>query len=383
MATEMGQQQDEAPRSPAGEKTMAAAGDSDEPAPSPATAEPATKPSPVAASKRTTPLLWLAILLYPPLLLVLGGFAAWFYLEPRLSASELARADVEQRTAALGQRLQALEAKVQPLAPRLDTIAGDLADVRTATMPMTQLAAKAADIEQRLLRLDQQLQQMAATHLKAEDLLERVQRLETQAVRAATLDRRLEALEASGAQAREALMQGSSIVLAAGQLARAVRDGTPFAAQLTTLKALAGRDERLAAAAAALEPFAASGVAPLAKLRAQFPAVALAVSREAGAREGEGWFDRVLHRLSTLITVRRVGPEAIEAGGTEGLLAAAEAALEAGDLAAAVDALGRLSGPEAVPASGWLAEAGARLAAEQALAQLEDRAIAYLSQVRG
>lgn len=349
----------------------------------------ATEPPPLTApAKRAWSRSFLvAYIAAVPLLVVLGAAAAWYYLDDqfnrRLEAVHAAHAQLRDSVEAAVQRVQAIEARVQPLAGRVEQMGGDIGELKTLTMPTAQLAAKAADIEQRLQRLDEQLQLMAATHLQASDLLDRMARLETNAVRSATLDQRVQSLEASGAAAREALMRGSSIVLAAGQLLRTVEDGEPFAAQLTTLRVVAAGDEQLSTAIRSLEPFAATGVPTMARLRAEFPATALAVSRAEGAARGEEWYDRIVNRISTLVMVRRTGPEAVAAGGTSGRLAAAEQALAAGALSAAVDAVAGIEGPGAAAAAPWLSEARARLTAAKALASLEDRAIAYLSQVKG
>jgi hypothetical protein len=61
-------------------------------------------------------------------------------------------------------------------------------------------------------------------------------------------------------------------------------------------------------------------------------------------------------------------------------VARAEAALEQGNLAAAVAELEGLEGAAADAAAPWLAEARARLAAQAALAALQDRATHLLSE---
>lgn len=386
MTTDNKEQQEQPPATLSNEPPPAggAMTDSDTAAPlAPAAADQPAAALTAKSAGRSNRIYLLSYIAAVPLLVALGALGAWFYFEDRFAALHADRARFEQSIDAFSQRLQAIETKVQPLAGRVEQMTGDVGELKTLTMPTAQLAAKAADIEQRLSRLDQQLAQMAATHLQASDILDRVARLETTAVRGATLDQRVQSLEATGTAAREALMRGSGIVLAVGHLARAVQDSEPFAAQLTTLKVMAGNDTALLAAVKSLEPFAAAGVPTLARLRAEFPTVALAVSRDEGAARGQEWHDRVLNRISSLVTVRRTGPEAIAAGGTPGLLATAEQALTAGELKAAVDAVGKIDGPGAKAAAGWLAEARARLAADQALAALEDRAIVYLSQIKG
>lgn len=345
--------------------------------------ETATGTAGTEPTRRSGRPLVLAAVVAVPLLIAVGAVGTWFYLQDRFMAQQTANTQLQKSLSSISDRIEVAEAKIKPLPGRIEQLSTDISDLKSLSMPTAQLAAKAADIEQRLSRLDDQLQTMSATHLKAEDLLERVERLETNAVRAASLDQRLSAMEESGAEAREALMKGSSIVLAVGHLAQVAQDSRPFTAELTTLKMLARDDEQLKAAADKLEPYAATGVPTFAKIRADFPAMAVAVTRaQSAAGDGE-WYDRALNRVASLVTVRRTGPEAQAAGGTSGLLATAEQALSADDLAAAVDAVAKIDGPAAPATQNWLKEARARLAANQALAVLEDRAITYLSKVKG
>ncbi|MGE5441771.1 MAG: COG4223 family protein, partial [Bacteroidota bacterium] len=132
-----------------------------------------------------------------------------------------------------------------------------------------------------------------------------------------------------------------------------------------------------------LEPHAISGVPTLAALRAQLPATVDAVIRATPVTAGETWTDRVMDRLASLVSIRRVGSYAIAAGGVGGIVAQAEAALQGGDLQAAVTALERLDGAPAQAASDWLQDARARLTANRVLASLQQRAIARLSTTRG
>ncbi|HKO07964.1 MAG TPA: hypothetical protein VJ487_09650, partial [Alphaproteobacteria bacterium] len=64
----------------------------------------------------------------------------------------------------------------------------------------------------------------------------------------------------------------------------------------------------------------------------------------------------------------------------DALLSRAEVRLQAGDLAAAVAALGGLSGPAADAMKPWLEGAKARLAVDAAAAELSTRALAHLAE---
>jgi uroporphyrinogen-III synthase len=80
-----------------------------------------------------------------------------------------------------------------------------------------------------------------------------------------------------------------------------------------------------------------------------------------------------------LVTVRPVGDD-VRGDTAEARVARAEAALDKGDLAAAVAELDQLEGRPAEAAADWLSRAKARLGADQAVAGLRAQATDLLSQ---
>jgi hypothetical protein len=88
------------------------------------------------------------------------------------------------------------------------------------------------------------------------------------------------------------------------------------------------------------------------------------------------WTDRVLGRLSQVVSLRRVGAEV---AGEDATARAARAEANADDLEAAVAVLEGLEGAPAEAAASWLAQARARLAAEAALAELREAALEKLA----
>lgn len=188
---------------------------------------------------------------------------------------------------------------------------------------------------------------------------------------------RLAALEARAGGADENRRE-SAFMLAVGQLRDAVRSGRPYADALGSLRTIAGDDRDAAAALAALERHAASGVADPATLRARFAAVATRIAT-AVSQPREGWFDQTLGRLSGLISVRRTGPAAAAGDGPEAAVARAELALAAGDVNGAVAALDKLTGAAADAAAPWLAGARARIAVDGAVAELDALAVGRLA----
>ncbi|MDP6343140.1 MAG: mitofilin family membrane protein [Alphaproteobacteria bacterium] len=189
------------------------------------------------------------------------------------------------------------------------------------------------------------------------------------------LAERLASLEQS-ASAGAGSSRGGALVLAAGQLHRAVLSGAPYQAPLGALAALAGDDAKVTEALATLKPWAASGVSTPQVLNDRFPAMARRVLR-AGTDEETGVWRQTLDRLSSLVTVRRVGEVAGDQ--PDAVLARAERRLADGNLAASVSELGQLQGPAAAAAADWLALAEARIATLAALDQLQARAIATMA----
>ncbi|MBK8176266.1 MAG: hypothetical protein IPK66_13685 [Rhodospirillales bacterium] len=216
-----------------------------------------------------------------------------------------------------------------------------------------------------------------------QDIGERVARLESQAAMAVNVGQQLRALEASTTAARETASKLATTVLAVGQLADTMASGTPFVRELAAVRAFGGDDTTIATAAASLEPIAAHGVPTMAALRNRFAAVADDAARAAPVVEGDGWSEQVVSRLASLVTVRRIGDNAVASGGVDGILAQAQTALSDGDLLTAVNALDQLEGAPAAAFEDWLQAANTRLQANEALSVIQQRAIARLTSAKG
>ncbi len=78
-------------------------------------------------------------------------------------------------------------------------------------------------------------------------------------------------------------------------------------------------------------------------------------------------------RVQNVVTVRQ-GDRIVLGDPASGTLAAAQTALDAGDLAGAVKQLDTLHGPAAAAMGGWLGQARALLAARDALATMQAHA---------
>lgn len=196
----------------------------------------------------------------------------------------------------------------------------------------------------------------------------------------AALSERITALE-DGTRA-DPTAPAQALVLAATQVrARLMGDG-PFAAELTALEHIAADDPAVTAAVQRLRPHAEVGVPTEAALTARFAKVAKAIVGARTSSEAEGWLGRVKDGLGGLVTVRRTDPAAIT-DEVERAVAIAEAALELGELAEAVNALSPLEGAPGDAAAAWLGDARARVEAEAALEELHRHALAALSAAGG
>ncbi len=302
-----------------------------------------------------------------------------------------AMADLERERVRISTRVQALVENVTELEQRLSAVR----QMAEAATPPTDAAVAAAES---LQRLSDRLAMLEKDQASLDALLQRISRLEQAAVGGAgddgkvtaglaeisgrmdlldgrmnPLGRRLETLEAAGVRSAGA----RAVVLAVGDLRRALATSAPFERELQAVAALARSYPPMAADIARLEPFASAGVPTLASLRRRFDAAAIGVVLAAPVVDGGGWVARAVNQVKTLITVRRVATGGAE-GGLDATLATAEASLGAGDLGAAIGLMAGLEGAPARAAAPWIKDARIRLAAERAMAGLHVTAVSLL-----
>jgi len=167
----------------------------------------------------------------------------------------------------------------------------------------------------------------------------------------------------------------AALAIAVAGLERAVNSGASFARELDTVEALAGAGEEIAV----LKQYAESGVARHDQLAESFEDAASQAMR-AGAPPAEGYFDRLMASARRIVRIRPTGE--VEGETTGAILARAEARLEAGDLAAALDELAALDPAAAAAMASWIDRARARLEAERLLAALNQQALSGLATSR-
>jgi uroporphyrinogen-III synthase len=190
-----------------------------------------------------------------------------------------------------------------------------------------------------------------------------------------------QAASASGADEQKALAaaRASAVIGIAARLSAALEPGLPFAADLGLLAPLIQGDTKLTELSASLQPLAQSGVVSRTALAAEFPAVAKAALADDLADDSFG--ERLLGKLKGLVSLRRVGAD-VQGDSVEAKLARAEAALDGGDLAKAVELVKSLPAQAARATSAWLSRAEAHVAAQRAVDQIAAHAVALLGAAR-
>jgi uroporphyrinogen-III synthase len=290
-------------------------------------------------------------------------------IEERLGKLESALADATSRIEQV--------AGAQSMAPSGTTPAPDATMIPPAPASdprVDTLLSENEALKQQIASLTERLDQMSGLDAKVGEL---APRLDALTPRLDALDQQVASLPKSNEQ-----QQAVALIVAVGELRSALAGDKSFDAELSTLDDLARNDEtlrpRLKPIVDGLAPVAESGVPTLSQLAAGFPATEIARAGEAelaGEVTDDNWLKRFWrglgHSISEVITVRPTGPD-VEGDDTLARLARAEAKLGEGDLAAAVVEVRALTGLAAEAAAEWLAQADARLAIEEAAAQLAD-----------
>lgn len=309
----------------------------------------------------------------------LSGYSFWRdWTAPPPATADLS--PLSDRIAALETREQGLRSALGSLTARLDTLesrlSGDTAvvtrepvpDADTSTAPHGTVDISVTEaLADRIAALEDR----KAETVDLGPLSHRVQTLEE--VTAEVIPR-LTMLETR----RQMGAVGEALIIAVGQLQAALTAGRPYARELRAAQALAAKDTALMDLLAPLSATADTGLAGDVELREKFRLLAPAVLRADRDREGAEWTDRVLGRLTSIITLRRASGE-VAGDDADAVLARAEAALLAGDLPRAVEEMEKLPAHAAGPAAAWMELAQARMAAEAAAATLADLSLARMA----
>jgi len=270
----------------------------------------------------------------------------------------------------LRQSLDRLMARMESIEKAVET-ANKLAH---ATTPPSEKMAGDSAVKNLTVRLDA-LDENGAT---MKTLLNRMDRMEESAAEHTEAE-----AKTSNPDDNAAPHDAAALVLAVENLSQALATNDPFEAALEALKALAGDNPNINAAVVLLAKYATSGLSTLPDLKQRFADIAGKIVHASRITEKTGWLDRVSNRLSSLATWRRIDGKGSDKS-IDDMVAAAESQLKAGDLKAAVTAVGGLSvnAKAAAVANPWLVAAKARLAADRAVASLHIHAITQLTPIK-
>jgi hypothetical protein len=197
------------------------------------------------------------------------------------------------------------------------------------------------------------------------------------AARMARLDDDVKQVGATIKEDTPARDRAALVLLSIGQLAVATSGSGPYEAQLNALRAVAGDLNDTGDALEQLNTHATIGAPTFPALRSAFSEASSAVIRSRDIGSPDGILGQTLSRIASLVTIRKV--DDIGAETVDGLLAAGDAALVAGDLATAVAAVSKLDGAPGEAISDWLGAARARLAVDGALSELQAAAVSALA----
>lgn len=319
---------------------------------------------------------------------------------PRLPGWPAGNAGVQTAAPAGSVSDAALRGQIQQLSDRVAKLENQPAGNGGGAVDLQPLNDKLQALSGRLDQLDQKVQQAAGTgggpDPRVDQLAQRVDGIDktlsaiganSEAVDALRKDvdalkRQVAAVKQSVAESRNAETAAQALVLAAGQLRQALASGQPFQQELQGVRALGISDPQVTQALDSVSAYAAKGVPTQPQLTDRLESLSSDIVRADQRGEGGDWLKQITGKLSTLVTVRREGGGVVGAT-TDAIVARAEAAAKEGDLDKAVQELSALTGPAAATAAPWIADAKARLAANQAGKQLTTRAIALLSQAAG
>lgn len=329
-------------------------------------------------------------------LLLAGGFAAALftrdYWQPLLGEAAPAQDNLLERFQVLDERIASLEetparsADLSGLENRLAALEGQ-GSGDTATL-QAEVEALRRDVTAELETISAlgsggSAESEAARAALAEELAE----LRSQLAGLPALESSIADLASAQAATAEALAAGQAsgtsgegaLILAILQLRSALSGSGPFTEELRLLNELAGRQgaSEIDTLVAPLAPHAAGGLPSLADLRTSFPEAARRIVAEgAGGAEEDIW-SGVKRSLSRIVTIRPLEPDPADKSAGS-LVAQADAALDAGDLAGALAALGQLEGRAADAAADWQAQAALRQEAQDILTSLGDLVIARI-----
>ena len=297
--------------------------------------------------------------------------------------------------AQLKAQVETLETGVKETSPKLAHLADRVGQLETSLKAISQSAsdggsvASAAAIAQQIAEAEQRLDAKLADALAAnasslQEMQSAIAELKAKigalaelgtgngAAAGPALAARLARLEAAMPELAAAIgkenngAKSAAAAIAFANLRAAVSDGRPYATELDTIGALVPSVGDLGV----LPAYAEKGI-PTAPDLARTFVVAKEGAQVATAPASSGSLvDTLMASAQSLVTIKRLD-EPTTGQGPSAALARAKAALDQGDLAAAVKEVETLDGASREAFAAWLGQAHARLSADETLIQLE------------
>jgi hypothetical protein len=265
------------------------------------------------------------------------------------------------------QRLQTIESANQQMLARIEELAGLLNELKARPQQQVQSdPAELSALKQQMSEINGRMNTLNDALGGIESSLKTIEggqgsqqkEIESTAQRIGDIQSQLNAEPALPPVATD---NPSALAAALVKLKAAESEGRPFAQELRTFNALAPG----ITAAAGLQAYAGSGVAPMADLSAKLQEALVTLKTPAAPVEtaaGSGVWDSLKAKAASLISVRKIDDAKWITAAED-----AQARLEEGDLALAVKAIRGVSGDPPPQLQAWLEAAEARLASDRAL----------------
>ncbi len=295
---------------------------------------------------------------------------------------------VDARIAALDAQVTSIDNKLNGSDARLN---GFDAKVNGVDGKINGFDARVNGLDARVNGLEAKVDGGAAQVAKLQSALTNLPKVDLGPLQAATatLDGRVAEVEAqlaapkNGARLTEARAVGSAdetkatpLALVGQAIQGAIADGRPYGAELDALKALGAEPETVAR----LSPMAARGAPTAAALKHDWDAVKGDVLAAVKPPEAGSALDRLTASARALVRVRRVG--AMQGDDPAAIVSQIDAALDAGDVTAALAAWDRLPDAGKDPSRDWASSARSEVDVAGAAQSLVGRAIATLGRVK-
>jgi hypothetical protein len=288
-------------------------------------------------------------------------------VETRTSAAQEAGEAARSATQRIDRELSALKAEAARLAQRSEALkAADDSFQQGLRALQEETAAARSALD--ALRTDLAAQLRGVT--RPQDLNAALAPL---ADKIAAMERNVEGV-LKNEEERKANAERVVLALEIGNLKRAVERGAKYSRELAAVKQMAGSTIDLSP----LERYKEQGISTSSDLARDFRSVANAMLDAESAPADSSTLDRLLQGARSIVRVRRTDhrPDDMR---TEAIIARMERAVGDDRLADVLAEASRLSPQARAPAEDWLARVEARVAADRALARIEEQLKASMS----